>query len=161
MAETRMTAQKSSVRFARESDCEQLARLRHELWPESLVEEHAAELRGILAGRAPGTMPLVEIVWDAGGGRLLGFIEVGLRSHADECDPRQPVGYVEGWYVVESHRRKGIGAQLLRAAEDWARAHEYREMASDALIENEISQRAHAALGFTVAARSVLYRKRL
>ena len=154
-------AETSKIRIARESDCEQLARLRHELWPESSVEEHSAELRDIQAGRAPGTMPLVEIVCDAGGSRLLGFIEVGLRSHADECDPRQPVGYVEGWYVVEAHQRKGIGAQLLRAAEEWAREHECREMASDALIENEVSQRAHEALGFAALARSVLYRKKL
>ena len=28
-----------------------------------------------------------------------------------------PVGYLEGWYVVPDHRRKGIGAALIDAAE--------------------------------------------
>lgn len=109
----------------------------------------------------PGSLPLAELVCDAGDGTLLGFLEVGLRSHADGCDPVRPVGYVEGWYVAGSHRRQGIGAQLLRAAEEWARSKGCREMASDALLENEVSQRAHQALGFTVAARSVLFRKSL
>ena len=156
-----MTAQNSLVRFARPSDREQLARLRHALWPEGSVEEHGRELAKIIRCEAPGTVPLVEIVYEAKDGALLGFIEVGLRSHADECDPAQPVGYVEGWYVVEEHRRRGIGAQLLRTAEDWARKQGCREMASDALIDNQVSQQAHERLGFTVAARSVLYWKNL
>jgi aminoglycoside 6'-N-acetyltransferase I len=149
------------IRIAEPSDCDRLARLRHALWPEGSVEEHAKELARILRGQMPGTMPLVEFVWEADDGALLGFIEVGLRSHADECDPAHPVGYVEGWYVAEGHRRQGIGAELLRAAEDWARREGCKEMASDALIENEISQRAHEELGFTVVGRSVLYRKML
>jgi aminoglycoside 6'-N-acetyltransferase I len=147
--------------MAQLADCEQLARLRHSLWPESSVNEHAGELQKILRSQAPGTLPLVEMVWEGSGGALLGFIEVGLRSHADVCDPSHPVGYVEGWYVVEAHRRKGIGGALLRAGEDWARGQGCKEMASDALLENEISQRAHEALGFEVVGRSVLYRKNL
>lgn len=150
-----------SVRRAHLADYEQLARLRHALWPETSADEHAEELRGILRGEAPGVMPLVEIVCDASDGTLVGFIEVGLRSHADGCDESRAVGYVEGWYVVASSRRQGIGAQLVRAAEDWARSQGCKEMASDALIENANSQRAHEALGFEVVGRNVLYRKRL
>ena len=71
----------------------------------------------------------------------------------------RPVGYVKGWFVEGHHRGQGIGAQLLRAAEDWARARRCREMASDTDIENTLSQRAHEASGFAVAARAILYRK--
>jgi aminoglycoside 6'-N-acetyltransferase I len=63
--------------------------------------------------------------------------------------------------VEESRRRQGIGRQLLAVAEEWAREQGCVEMASDALIENELSQRAHAATGYQVVARSVLYRKPL
>ena len=149
------------IRMARASDREGLAELRQALWPEGSLEEHRRELEDILGGKTPGTMPLVELVWEAEDGALLGFIEVGLRSHADECDPARPVGYVEGWYVVDGHRQKGIGAALLRAAEDWSRKQGCKEMASDALIENELSQRAQEALGFQVVGRNVLYRKKL
>jgi aminoglycoside 6'-N-acetyltransferase I len=112
-------------------------------------------------GRAPGILTLVELVAELADGRLVGFIETGMRSVADGCDPARPVGYVEAWFVAESYRRQGIGAQLLMAAEEWARKQGCTEMASDAEIENENSQRTHEALGFEVSGRSVNYRKRL
>ena len=73
----------------------------------------------------------------------------------------RPVGYLEGWYVADAHRREGHGAALLRAAEDWARSQGCTEMASDTWLDNEVSQRAHAALGFEVVDRVVNYKKRL
>ena len=63
--------------------------------------------------------------------------------------------------MAEHHRRHGVGAALLRAAEAWAREQGCREMASDASIENELSQRVHELSGFTATARSVLYRRAL
>lgn len=47
----------------------------------------------------------------AGAGRRL--IEVGLRSHADGCDTRQPVGFLGGWYVEPTHRGNGVGRALM------------------------------------------------
>jgi aminoglycoside 6'-N-acetyltransferase I len=55
----------------------------------------------------------------------------------------------------------GVGGELMRSAEDWARAQGCLEMASDALIDNEESQRAHEALGFDVVDRCVHFRKGL
>ena len=125
------------------------------------MEEHSHELEAILAGKAPGILPLVVFVAEASDKSLLGFIEVGQRSTADGCDPALPVGYVEGWYVVEGRRRSGIGKQLMAAAEDWARGQGSVEMASDTYIDNTLSERAHRALGFEVAERSILFRKAL
>ena len=149
------------VRLAKPSDRDQLSRLRAALWPESSAEEHGEELALILVGTFPRVMPLVILVAQAGDGTLAGFLEVGLRSCADGCNESRAVGYVEGWYVEENWRRQWIGAELLRAAEGWARRQGCLEMASDAAIDNLVSQRAHEALGFEVAERSVLYRKTL
>jgi len=149
------------LRKAVPSDLEQLALLRTALWPGSPIDEHKEEIDDILAGNAPGILPLIELVAEAPDGTLVGFAEVGLRSCADSCDLRQPVGYLEGWFVVENYRRKGIGAQLLAAAEEWARTQGCVEMASDAEIDNITSQRVHKALGFEETDRSVNYRKKL
>ena len=92
-------------------------------------------------------------------GALAGFVDAGLRSQADGCDPQRPIGFIEGWYVVEALRNCGIGGGLIRVAEDWARAQGCMEMASDALIDNEPSERAHAAVGFEVVDRAVRFRK--
>ena len=83
------------------------------------------------------------------GGRLVGFVEVDLRSHPDGCNPAQPVGYIEGWYVADEYRGSGIGSRLVAQADHWAaRSHHCIEIAWDALLDNEVSQRAHEALGY-------------
>ena len=92
---------------------------------------------------------------------MTGFLEVGLRSHADGCDTRQPVGFVEGWFVREEHRGQGVGRELMHAAEEWARAQGCLEMASDALIDNAGSEGAHTALGFEIVDRCIHFRKAL
>jgi len=150
-----------SVRPASPSDCDQLARMRHALWADSTAEEHARELIAILEGKASSPSPTVTLVVEAGDQKLLGFLEAGLRSHADGCDPSHPVGFIEGWYVAENHRQQGVGGKLLAAAEEWARVHGCVEMASDTWIDNEISQRVHEALGYEVVDRCVHYRKTL
>ena len=147
------------IRAARPTDGEQLSHLREALWPESSAEEHAIELTSILAGTYSGALPFVVFVAEAANGVLAGFLEVGLRSHADGCDPSHPVGFLEGWFVLDIHRRKGVGTQLLAAGEEWARSQGCVEMASDTWIDHPLSQNVHEALGFEVVDRCVHYRK--
>jgi aminoglycoside 6'-N-acetyltransferase I len=135
--------------------------MRSLLWPEGIVEEHSRELDAILSHRVIGTLPTVILVSEGESGELIGFLEVGMRSHADGCNPARPVGFVEGWFVQEQFRNLGVGAELMHSAEDWARAQGCVEMASDALIDNEGSLRAHEALGFDVVDRCVHFRKGL
>jgi aminoglycoside 6'-N-acetyltransferase I len=157
------------IRPAQLSDHAQLLRFREALWPNASGEEHARELTLILEGKPVTTLPLVifvaevvpELIDDPSDRTLAGFLEVDLRSHADGCDPSRPVGYIEGWYVAESHRHEGIGKKLLATAEDWARSQGCVEVASDTWIDNEVSQRAHEALGYQVIDRCVHYRKKL
>jgi aminoglycoside 6'-N-acetyltransferase I len=149
------------IRIATSSDCLPLANLRTRLWPESSSDEHARELTAILDGTAQRVLPLIIFVAEQSDGALVGFLEAGLRSCADGCNEELPVGYVEGWFVAEPNRGKGVGAALLRAAEDWARAQGCHEMASDTDIENKLSQHVHEASGFTITARAILYRKSL
>lgn len=151
---------KARIRLASLGDLDQLAELRQELWPDPAPEKVARELRAMLAGEPVTTLPLVIFVAELDSA-LVGFIEVDLRSHADGCDPRVPVGFIEGWFVRETHRRQGVGAQLVAAAEEWARGKGCAEMASDTWIDNESSQRVHEALGFEVVDRCVHYRKTL
>jgi aminoglycoside 6'-N-acetyltransferase I len=99
-------------------------------------------------------------VLDRADGSLAGFVEAGSRPYAEGCDTT-PVGYVEAWYVDDDFRRQGYGRALLDAAEDWARCQGYREMASDALLDNLTSHRAHKASGYTEVERIVTFRKAL
>lgn len=93
-------------------------------------------------------------------GSIAGFVEAGTRPYADGCDS-SPVGYIEAWYVEPDVRRGGYGRALLAAAEEWARQRGYSELASDAILGNEISRRAHMAAGFEEVGRVVQFRKPL
>lgn len=149
------------VRPAQLSDRDQLARMRQALWPTTPAERHARELTDILEGKPVTTLPLIILVAEVSDRGLVGFLEVDLRSHADGCNPSCPVGYVEGWYVEENYRHRGIGRRLLAAAEDWARSQGCVEMASDTWVDNDLSQRAHESLGYEAVDRCVHYRKAL
>ena len=149
------------VREALAKDTGELAAMFHSLWPETSVAEHARELDSLLAGEFPGTLPGIVLLAEESGGRVVGFVEVDLRSHADGCDPCRPVGYLEGWFVEPDCRRKRVGAKLVAAAEDWARKQGCTELASDTWIDALHSQHAHQALGFEVVDRCVHYRKNL
>lgn len=149
------------VRQARSEDRIQLAQMRVSLWPDSSMEEQLEELDAILSTGRSGTLPVAVLVSQDEDGVMTGFLEVGLRSHADGCNTARPVGFVEGWFVREEHRGRGIGKELIRAAEEWSRDQGCFEMASDTPIDNDASQRAHQALGFEIADRCVHFRKAL
>jgi aminoglycoside 6'-N-acetyltransferase I len=129
--------------------------MRRALWPELVTTDEANEARSWLA-----RCDAVVIVAARPNGELAGFAEVGARPFADGCTT-SPVAFLEGWYVDPDVRRQGIATALVRAGEAWARAQGYRELASDALLENHESHRAHEAVGFTEVERAVRYRKNL
>lgn len=157
---------KFRVRPARTEDSGSVAKMCAALWPDGSVEEHGREVIAKIEGRFLYTLPLAIFVAESleGSARkapLIGFTEVGLRSHADGCDESQPVGFLEGWYVDRTWRRCGVGAALVAAAENWCRSQGCKEMASDALIDNKISHQAHQALGYRVLDHCVHFRKPL
>jgi aminoglycoside 6'-N-acetyltransferase I len=151
----------SGVRQAQSSDRDEIATMCELLWPETPMAEHREEVAMVMTSGMSGTLPAAILVSYDGDGTVTGFVEVGLRSHADGCDTARPVGFVEGWFVYGSFRKRGIGGELMRAAEQWARMQGCIEMASDTWIDDERSQRAHEALGFEVVDRCVHFRKGL
>jgi aminoglycoside 6'-N-acetyltransferase I len=149
------------VREAQPGDEPELAAMMASLWPDGSVREHQIEAGELIRTHMCGTLPGTFFVAVGAEERLAGFIQVGTRSHADGCDIATPVGFIEGWFVVGDLRGTGIGRRLLEAAEEWAREQRCREMASDALLDNQSSLRAHSALGFEVVERCVHFRKNL
>jgi aminoglycoside 6'-N-acetyltransferase I len=141
------------IRAYRDPDWDEWLRLSSALFPEPSADNLAVGMREFRA-RADAAVFVVE----RADGSLAGFVEVGARPYADGCDT-SPVGYLEAWYVDPDARRKGHGRALLVAAEGWARERGYREMASDALLDNLESHAAHRRAGYEEVDRVVQFRK--
>jgi aminoglycoside 6'-N-acetyltransferase I len=130
------------VRRATRIDSNAWLRMRKALWPD---EEVVEDVERFFDGKLD--MPLEVLVAVDGFGELIGFAELSIRRYAEGCVTDR-VAFLEGWYVEEAHRRHGVGAALVAAAEAWARKQGCTEFGSDALLENEVSAAAHRALGF-------------
>ena len=131
--------------------------LRQALWPDATADEH----RGYMAiALAQPDRFLQLVVYDARQ-QAVGFIEASIRIDYVNGTTSSPVGFVEGVYVVPAWRRRGIARLLFDAIGDWARERGCRELASGALIDNGVSQRAHRALGFRETERVVYFARLL
>ncbi len=139
------------VRGAEPRDAEAWAQMRARLWPAADASELAAETRAFAAGSAPPYIAAAFVAEARGPlethAALVGFLEVAIRPFSDGCDS-MPVPHVEGWYVEPAARGQGVGRKLMKAAEAWACARDFRELASDTEIENLASLLAHQACGF-------------
>ena len=127
--------------------------LRLALWPDATADEH----RGYMAISLAQPERYLQLMMYDERRQPLGFIEGSIRSDYVNGTGSSPVGFIEGVYVVPSRRRKGVARQLYAAIADWAKARGCRELASDALVDNEVSQRAHRALGFRETERVVYF----
>ncbi len=145
------------VRPVKPSDAADWLRLREALWP-SKDEEHANGIQRFFEGERVEPAEVL-IAFDEGG-QAVGFAELSIRSVVEGCEPGA-VGFLEGWFVHDRLRRKGVGAMLVRAAEEWARRQGCAEFASDTEIDNSVSIAAHKALGFEETERLVCFRKAL
>lgn len=143
------------IRLATADDSPEWLRMRLLLWPEN---EAAALLREMEHMLADPMSPVFVLERPEGG--LGGFLEAGTRQCADGCETT-PVGYIEGWFIDEDLRGKGFGHALVRRAEDWARSQGLKEMGSDTWIDNEVSIRAHLAMGYKEVERVVHFAKTL
>ncbi len=144
-----------SVREVTREDRSAWVRMREILWPGSLAD-HDVDTQRYFDAPEPGLTTFVA----EEGGVLVGFLELDYRKYAPGCK-ESPVPFIEGWYVVEAARGRGVGRALVAAAERWAIQAGHREIASDVEIENEGSLKAHAALGYEEIERVVYFRKRL
>ncbi len=146
------------VRPVDERDLETWAALRNALWPDATRDDLRADLTTFFDGSSRFiTAAFVALGDDES---PLGFIEVNLRPYAEGCES-SPVPHIEGWYVVPTARRTGVGTQLMRAAETWALSHGYYELTSDTTEHYPISIRAHASNGFVEVERLITFHKKL
>jgi aminoglycoside 6'-N-acetyltransferase I len=151
-----MQNERFSVRPLKETDLGEWLRLRKLLWDATSESDHKSEMLDIIEHQDTQLILVAEV----DSGRLVGFLEASIRPFVEDCQT-DFVGYLEGWFVEPQFRNSGIGRQLVKAAETWARRRGCTEMASDAELGNDVSLSAHIGLGYKETSRLVHLRKEL
>ena len=149
-----MEKQAYLVEKAEASDLSAVAALAARMW-----DHPAAELAAEFAVLSAD--PKAALFTAKRGGEPVAFAQCQLRHDYVEGTETSPVGYLEGVYVDEAHRHRGVAAALLRACEAWAKEQGCAEFASDCELDNTDSLRFHLRLGFTEANRIICFTKRL
>lgn len=90
-------------------------------------------------------------------GERIGLVELSLRNVVDGC-LSSPVPYLEGLYLVESERGKGLGARVIELLKRWCHENGYSELATDTELSNLRAQEFYEKLGFVLVDRVVEYR---
>lgn len=143
------------IRKANELECRQVAKLAQLLWPSHTVEDLMEEMTSYIIG-ATSAVFLAYADEDA-----IGFAQCQLRVDYVEGTQSSPVGYLEGVFVKEAHRGKGVAKALLQAGEAWAKEKGCQEFASDCELDNLASFNFHKHAGFEEANRIICFTKRL
>ena len=142
------------IKRTEKSDLAQVALLMAELWPHHSVEEMLEECYLLSEGSCAFFLAEDD-------GTSAGFAQCQLRHDYVEGTEHSPVGYLEGIYVRESFRHRGVAKQLLSACENWAREQGCAEFASDCELDNGGSLAFHLSVGFEEANRIICFTKKL
>jgi aminoglycoside 6'-N-acetyltransferase I len=68
------------------------------------------------------------------------------------------VAYIEGLYLKEEYRGRGLGKEAIRVILDWCREKGFSELATDAELGNVKAQHFYEAVGFQETDRVVEFR---
>lgn len=93
--------------------------------------------------------------------KAVAFLNSSIRNdYVEGCD-QSPVGYIEGIYVKENHRKQAIAKKLVAYAIDHFKKIGIKEIASDTETHNTNSIAFHKAIGFIESSRIVHFKKKI
>ena len=141
------------IRRAELSDALTVAQLAIKMWTEHTIEELAEDFRELM------TSPECAVFIMYSGDAPIGFAQCQLRHDYVEGTDSSPVGYLEGIFMEEAHRRQGCARKLLAVCEEWAKELGCSEFASDCELTNADSLAFHLKMGFIEANRIICFTK--
>lgn len=144
-----------SIRKASLEDSQVAAELAIQMWELNTVEELTQEFYEYI--REENGIILLAMA----DGRAVGFAQCGVRHDYVEGTDSSPVGYLEGIFVTEEFRKRGLARDMLEVCQQWAREQGCAEFASDCELDNEASLRFHIKMGFAEANRIICFTKKI
>ena len=136
-------------------DAGAIAGMAAKMWDSHEIEELIGEFGELIAS------PEAAVFLCVADGQPVGFAQAQLRRDYVEGTDTSPVGYLEGVFVEEEFRKRGLGKALVSACEAWAREMGCTEFASDCELSNTQSLAFHLRAGFQEANRIICFSKEL
>lgn len=143
------------VKKAKDTDIETLASLAILMWDSHTIKELADDFSNTM--QKEDAQFFIKYYLD----EPIGFAQCQLRYDYVEGTEHSPVGYLEGIFVKEEHRKKGYAKEMLIECETWALSKGCKEFASDCELDNTTSLNFHIRMGFVEANRIICFTKTL
>lgn len=140
---------------AKTTEANMVAELAIQMWEDNTEDGLAEDFKDLISN-AEAVVFLAK--WEE---KAVGFAQCQLRHDYVEGTDSSPVGYLEGIFVQEEYRGRGIAKQLLKACEEWASEQGSTEFASDCELTNSESLKFHISMGFEEANRIICFKKKL
>ena len=137
------------------SDLNDFVTMALDLWPHHSREELAKEFDRIM-----DTPKEIGFICKKNG-TALGFITMSLRFGHVTGATSKPVGYVEGIYVKQDHRKLGIARRLYEVGEQWVKNNGCTQVGSDTWDWNDDSIVFHEKLGYKKVCMLVCFIKNI
>jgi GNAT superfamily N-acetyltransferase len=141
-----------SLRLAQDQDCAEIARLASQLGYPATSEAMQERLERLL--RSP--IDVVFVAEDGEGG-WVGWMH-GVLSQFLESEHRAEIG---GLVVDERFQRKGIGRELVKRVEAWAREHGVTQASIRCRTTRAEAHLFYEGLGYSRAKTQIVFRKAL
>lgn len=126
-----------------------------QLWPDNSQEGLKEEFIEILENKNE------EVFLYRIENEFVGFIHAAIRADYVEGASSSPTGFIEGIFVKEEFRNKGIARALVKRGEQWAKEKGCREMGSDVEFHNNDSYKFHKKIGYTEVNRVICFLREL
>lgn len=143
------------IKKAEKEDYLIVAKLANQLWSNHLLEDLEKEFKEYLISNK------TRIYIYYKDSEPIAFVQCCLRYEYVEGTSSTPVAYLEGIFVKENYRNKGIAKELVAECEKWAKEHNCVEIASDCELENEKSYNFHLKSGFREINKIICFTKKL
>ncbi len=143
------------IRKATVEDAHEVASLAIQMWKSHTIEELTEEFYDYISKESSAVFLALSDEC------AVGFAQCGLRHDYVEGTDSSPVGYLEGIFVVEEYRKRGLARELLENCQKWAKKQGCTEFASDCELTNDDSLKFHLKMGFEEANRIICFTKKL
>lgn len=144
-----------SIKAAALEDIQKVADLAIFMWKSHTMEELKQEFYDYISKEKGVVFLAIEDEY------AVGFAQCGLRYDYVEGTESSPVAYLEGIFVKEEYRKRGLAREMLEVCQKWAKEQKCSEFASDCELDNEDSLKFHKKMEFIEANRIICFTKSL